>query len=88
MKKVILILLCGINMGFASCYSEEQEYTNAIYRISGQGGGYAFTNPEDENTFHRVMQSGSEAAKQAFLEKFRSKLEACLMKEAIKENKR
>lgn len=28
------------------------------------------------------MSSGSEAAKQAFLEKFRSKLEACLMKEA------
>ncbi|WP_278917216.1 hypothetical protein [Helicobacter pullorum] len=69
-------------MGFASCYSEEQEYTNAINRISGQGGGYVFFNTDDENTFHRVMSSGSEAAKQAFLEKFRSKLEACLMKEA------
>lgn len=45
MKKIILILLCGISMGFASCYSEEQEYTNAINRISGQGGGYVFLIP-------------------------------------------
>ncbi|WP_455948881.1 hypothetical protein [Helicobacter pullorum] len=75
MKKIILILLCSISMGFAynNCSQEQRAYEQALDKLANAQAGY-YASP---STWGR-QQDFAEA--QAEVRKAQARLEICLMK--------
>ena len=75
MKKIILILLCSISMGFAynDCSQEQQEYERTLDKLAEAQADY-YASP---GTWGR-QQNFAEA--QAAVRKAQARLEICLMK--------
>ncbi|OCR15310.1 hypothetical protein [Helicobacter pullorum] len=75
MKKIILILLCGISMGFAynDCSQEQREYERALDNLA-LAQQYAYTHP------NQISHQSAFARAQAEVRKAQARLEICLMK--------
>lgn len=75
MKKVILILLCGISMGFAynDCSQEQRTYERALDELA-EAQKYAYTYP------NQMIRQSRFAKAQAEVRKAQARLEICLMK--------
>ena len=75
MKKIILILLCSISMGFAynDCSQEQRDYEQALDNLANAQADY-YASP---STWGR-QQNFAEA--QAEVRKAQARLEICLMK--------
>lgn len=75
MKKIILILLCGISMGFAynDCSQEQRTYERALDKLA-EAQKYAYTYP------NQMIRQSRFAEAQAAVRKAQTRLEICLMK--------
>lgn len=75
MKKIILILLCSISMGFAynDCSREQRDYEIALDNLA-RAQEYAYTYPD------RKRHQSAFAKAQAEVRKAQARLEICLMK--------
>lgn len=75
MKKIILILLCGISMGFAynDCSQEQRTYERALDKLA-EAQEYAYTYP------NQIGHQSEFAKAQAAVRKAQARLEICLMK--------
>lgn len=75
MKKIILILLCSISMGFAynDCSQEQWEYERALDKLA-EAQEYAYTYP------NQISYQSAFAKAQAEVRKAQARLEICLMK--------